>query len=257
MRLVLVGPPGAGKGTQAEFIAEHFGDPEDLDRRHLPRQRVRRHRSRPAGQEVHGRRRPGPRRGHQRDGARPARRAGRRARASCSTGSRATSPQAYELDGILGEHRHHARRRARPRRRPRRGRAAAVRAAHLQEVRARLAPRVRPADGRRTSATSAAASCTSATTTSPETVRHRLEVYAEQTAPLIEFYGEPRAARRDRRARHRRGRHRARHRRAHPVRRRLSIDVHRFPSGSSSRRADQIALMRAGRAGRRRARCAR
>ncbi len=28
MRLVLVGPPGAGKGTQAEFIAEHFGVPK-------------------------------------------------------------------------------------------------------------------------------------------------------------------------------------------------------------------------------------
>jgi adenylate kinase len=27
MRLVLVGPPGAGKGTQAVFLAEHFGVP--------------------------------------------------------------------------------------------------------------------------------------------------------------------------------------------------------------------------------------
>jgi len=27
MRLVLVGPPGAGKGTQAQFLSEHFGIP--------------------------------------------------------------------------------------------------------------------------------------------------------------------------------------------------------------------------------------
>jgi adenylate kinase len=27
MRLVLVGPPGAGKGTQAQFLAAHYGIP--------------------------------------------------------------------------------------------------------------------------------------------------------------------------------------------------------------------------------------
>jgi adenylate kinase len=27
MRLVLVGPPGAGKGTQAEFLCAHYGIP--------------------------------------------------------------------------------------------------------------------------------------------------------------------------------------------------------------------------------------
>ena len=27
MRLIIMGPPGAGKGTQAKFIAEHFGVP--------------------------------------------------------------------------------------------------------------------------------------------------------------------------------------------------------------------------------------
>jgi adenylate kinase len=39
VRLVLVGPPGAGKGTQAQYIAEHLGVPQistgDIFRRHV------------------------------------------------------------------------------------------------------------------------------------------------------------------------------------------------------------------------------
>ncbi len=39
MRLVLVGPPGAGKGTQAQYIAEHLGVPQistgDIFRAHV------------------------------------------------------------------------------------------------------------------------------------------------------------------------------------------------------------------------------
>ena len=96
--------------------------------------------------------------------------------------------QADELDGILDEIGMPAERRARPGRRPRRGRAAPVRAGA-------------PARSAGTCGTSSTTRRTSPDVCDrcggelyqrdddhPETVRHRLEVYASQTAPLIEFY---------------------------------------------------------------------
>ena len=91
MRLVLVGPPGPGKGTQAQFIASHFAVPKistgDIFRANVSEG----HRPRLEAQ-VHGRRRPGPGRGHHRDGPGPAGRRPTPPRASCSTASRARPP---------------------------------------------------------------------------------------------------------------------------------------------------------------------
>ena len=103
MRLVLVGPPGAGKGTQAEFIAAHLSVPKistgDIFRANV----VPGHAAGRRGQAVHGRRQAGPGRGDHQHGPGPARRAGRRRRASCSTASRVPTPQAAALDKLLAD----------------------------------------------------------------------------------------------------------------------------------------------------------
>jgi adenylate kinase len=188
MRLILVGPPGAGKGTQAEFIAEHFRIPKistgDIFRSNVS-----------GGTEL-----------------------GRAAKKYMDAGDlvpdeitndmvrdRLAQPDAIEgflLDGF-----------------PRNVAQAAVLDGILDAIGSRLSvvldlevahdEVVRRLSGRRTckscghvwhvefDAPKVANVCDKCggelyhrDDDRPETVRHRLEVYADQTAPLIEFYDE-------------------------------------------------------------------
>jgi len=188
MRLVLVGPPGAGKGTQAEFIAEHFQIPKistgDIFRANVS-----------GGTEL-----------------------GRAAKkymdagdlvpdevTNAMVGDRLAQPDAVDgflLDGF-----------------PRNVAQAAVLDGILDAIGSRLSvvldldvahdEVVRRLSGRRTckkcghvwhlefdppSVENVCDKCGGELyhrdDDHPETVRHRLEVYAEQTAPLVEFYDQ-------------------------------------------------------------------
>jgi adenylate kinase len=188
VRLVLVGPPGAGKGTQAEFIAARFGIPKistgDIFRANVS-----------GGTELGLQAKKYMDAGdlvpdevtnamvHDRLGQDDAR------DGFLLDGFPRNVAQAYELDKILAEH----------------GTELGV----VLDLDVDHDEVVRRLSGRRTCKNcghvwhveydkpTTAGICDTCSgelyqrdDDSPETVRHRLEVYAAQTAPLIEFYAE-------------------------------------------------------------------
>ena len=161
MRLLIMGPPGAGKGTQAKLIAEHYGIPAistgDIFR-------AMQTADTPLAQQVrddHGLRRLRQRRDHQRDRGRPAGRRPTARPASCSTATRGRCSRSQTLDAHLGR-------------------------AERADRRGHLAAR-RRGRGRRRGCCKRA-EIEGRADDNEETIRVRQQVYAEQTAPLLEVY---------------------------------------------------------------------
>ena len=189
MRLILLGPPGAGKGTQAAWLKETFGIPQ-LSTGEMLREAVAKGTEvGPRGQGDHGGGQAGLRRDHQPDRGRAHRRSRIARNGFILDGFPRTIPQAEALDTMLAE----------------RGlkldavveievdNAALVERIAgpllLRQMRRRLSRQLQADRRSPACATCAAApSSCAARTTMPRPWRRGLSAYEAQTAPLLPYY---------------------------------------------------------------------